>query len=242
VYGLRLLANPRMQRVVLVALAAVLVLVRLVQQLDLPSWRWGYDFVYYWTAASNLLHGQPIYSAQQLAGAYAPQGQEGFLYPPPLAALLTPLASVFPTNMVGAAVVWSVAGALAAGAGIWLIARTDRLELRYPVLEGAGIWLLLVACFALPPVIDEFINGNVHLFLVALLGVAWWGISRGDGAGDRAAGLAIGVATLIKLFPGLIVLWFLVTGRVRAAAWSVVGLVALTLVTLPITGIQPWLD
>ena len=244
-YGLRLLADPRVQRAILVVLAVVLVLYRLVQLLDVEPARWGFDFAWYWGAASNLLHGDPIYSAQQLAGPYSPQGQEGFLYPPPLAALVIPLALLFPSNMAAAGLVWSVLGAIAAGAGLLLIARTDRLGERYPLLAGSGGVLLFVAAFGLPPVIDEFINGNVHLFLVALLAAAWSGVARaeaGDGRGDRVAGIAVGVATVIKLFPGLLVLWFLLTGRRRAAGWSVVGAVALALITLPFTGIQPWLD
>jgi alpha-1,2-mannosyltransferase len=248
VYGLRLLADPRLQRAILVVLAGVLVLYRAIALLDVEPARWGFDFAWYWGASSNLLHGLPIYSAQQLAGPYSPQGQEGFLYPPPLAALVIPLALVFPTNMAGAGLVWSVLGAVAAGAGLLLIVRTDRLGERYPLLAGSGVALLLVAAFALPPVIDEFINGNVHLFLVALLAAAWWGVARSDASdgadarGDRVAGIAVGIATVIKLFPGVLVLWFLLTGRRRAAGWSVVGAVALTLVTLPLTGIQPWLD
>jgi len=245
VYGLRLLADSRVQRAILVILAVVLVVYRAVQLLDVEPARWGFDFAWYWGAASNLLHGLPIYSAEQLAGPYAPQGQEGFLYPPPLAALVIPLALLFPTNMAAAGFVWSVVGAIAAGAGLILIARTDRLGERYPLLAGSGVALLLVAAFALPPVIDEFINGNVHLFLVALFAAAWWGVvhsDAGDARGARVAGIAVGIATVIKLFPGVLVLWFLLTGRRRAAGWSVVGAVALALLTLPFTGIQPWLD
>lgn len=222
-------------------LATVIVLARLIQLLFVPFSRIGYDFVYYWVAARNLLHGQPIYSAQQLAGPYAPQGQEGFLYPPPLAALVTPFAQFIP-DLVPAALVWSLIGAVVAAIAILRLARLERLGERFPVLRGRGVVLVLVAAFALPEFIDELINGNVHLFLLGLFALAWAGVRRGDAAGERAAGVAIGVAAVIKVFPAVAILWFLLTGRARAAGWAIVGAAGLALVALPITGVQPWLD
>jgi alpha-1,2-mannosyltransferase len=80
------------------------------------------------------------------------------------------------------------------------------------------------------------------LILLGLLTVAWLGIRRGDSGGERNAGIAIGIAAVIKVFPGLIVLWFLLIGRPRAAAWAVLAGIAVVAVTLPITGLGPWLD
>ena len=44
------------------------------------------------------------------------------------------------------------------------------------------------------------------------------------------------------MFPGLLVLWFLLTGRPRAAAWSIVAAIGVAALSLPITGIEPWRD
>jgi hypothetical protein len=82
--------------------------------------------------------------------------------------------------------------------------------------------------------------GNVHLLLLGLLAIAWLGIRRGDRAGEWTAGLAVGVAAVIKVFPGLLVVWFLLSRRYRAAAGVLLGVVALTLVSLPVTGLEPW--
>ena len=92
-FGLRLLTKPSVQRSVLWVIAVVVLGFRLAQLVRLMGEiQWGYDFSYYWTAARHLLDGQAIYSPAQLAGPYAPQGQLGFLYPPPLAAAVIPLA------------------------------------------------------------------------------------------------------------------------------------------------------
>jgi hypothetical protein len=40
----------------------------------------------------------------------------------------------------------------------------------------------------------------------------------------------------------VVVVWLLVTRRWRAAVWAVAGAVGLALLTLPIVGLQPWLD
>jgi hypothetical protein len=55
-------------------------------------------------------------------------------------------------------------------------------------------------------------------------------------------GIAIGLATVVKLFPGVLVLWLVLTRRSRAAAWAVIAAAVFVAITLPVTGLQPWLD
>jgi alpha-1,2-mannosyltransferase len=203
--------------------------------------QWGYDFSYYWTAGRHLLDGQAIYSAAQLAGPYAPQGQDGFLYPPPFAALATPLAALFPDPR-SAAWLWAGLGAAILIASVLALWRSEGLGDRFPILAGRGRWFLVAGALAFPPVVGELVLGNVHLVLLGLLTLAWIGVRRGDVRGEWIAGLAVGAAAIIKVFPGVLLLWFLLTGRYRAAAGVVVGAAALALVTLPMTGIEPWLQ
>src|SRR5919112_5916031 len=112
IYGLRLLAQPRVQ---LVALGLVTVVVLLWRVAQFIGWTgaevWGYDFGFYWRAARHLIEGQPIYGAEQLAGPYVPQGQDGFLNPPPVAALFMPLAVLFPSDPRAANWIWAAIGA-----------------------------------------------------------------------------------------------------------------------------------
>ncbi len=212
--------------------------------------QWGYDFSAYWSAAGRLLSGLSPYDAQQLAGTYSPQQQFLYLYPPPLAALVTPLHLLFPDDYRAAAWIWAAAGALIVVACVLALARSERLGERHPLLAGRGVWLLVAAAFAFPPVVGELVLGNVHILLLGLLTVAWLGIRRGDSGGDSRrdsrgewiAGLAVGAAAIVKVFPALLLLWFLLTRRWRAAAGFVVAVVALAVVTFPITRAQPWLD
>ena len=208
--------------------------------------QWGYDFSFYWTAGKRLLNGEAIYTAAQLAGPYAPQGQDGFLYPPPFAALVAPLAALFPNDYRSAAWVWTGLGAVVLTLAVLVLWRSERLGDRFPILAGRGRWFLVAAAFAFPPVVGELVLGNVHLLLLGLLTVAWLGIrrdeQRSDHRGEWIAGLAVGAAAIIKVFPGVLLLWFLLTRRYRAALGVVVGAAALALVTMPVTGIEPWLQ
>jgi len=243
VYGLRLLRQRPVQLAALGIVALVVLAFRALQfALLTREIQWGYDFSAYWSAAGRLLGGFSPYQANQLSGPYGPQAQFLYLYPPPLAAAVSPLALVFPTDYRTAAWVWTSIGVVVLIAAVLALWRSERLDERFPILADRGRWLLVAAALAFPPVVGELVLGNVHLVLLGLLTVAWLGIRRGDARGEWIAGAAVGIATLVKVFPGVVVLWFLLTRRYRAAAGAAVGAAALAVVALPITGIEPWLQ
>lgn len=240
-YGLRLLAQPRVQLAVIVLVAFVVLAYRLLQFAALTGQiQWGYDFSAYWAAAGHLLAGASIYTPEQLAGPYAPQVQFLYLYAPPVAAAVVPLGALFPTDYRAAAWVWSAIGTVVLAWSVLALTRSERLAERFPILEGRGRWLLVAAAFAFPPVVGELVMGNVHLLLLGLLTLAWLGIRRADARGEVVAGTAVGIAAVIKVFPGALLVWFLLTRRYRAAAGVVIGAGAVILLTLPFTGIEPW--
>jgi alpha-1,2-mannosyltransferase len=258
VYGLRLLRKPRVRLAVLVCVLAVVLVYRLGQFIFWTGQiQWAYDFSFYWVAAGHLLHGEPIYSAIQLAGPYAPQGQVGFLYPPPFAVAVIPFALVFGDPRL-AEWGWTAIDAVIVVAAVLKLHGSEHLGERYPLLAGRGRWLLVGAAFAFPPVVAELVLGNVNILLLGLFTLAWLGIRRADtpapdappgiagsnapAAGAVIAGIAIGVATVVKVFPGVLILWFLLTGRSRAAGWAIAAVVIVAAITLPVTGLQPWLD
>jgi len=250
VYGLRLLRKPRTQRLVLLLVLAVVLLARVAQFINWTGQpQWGYDFSAYWTAADHLLHGQSLYLPYQLAGPYAPQRQFLYLYPPAFAAAAIPFAALFGDYRL-AEWVWTAIGAAIVVWVVLALHRSERLGERYRMLAGRGRWLLVGAAFAFPPVVAELVLGNVNVLLLGLLTAAWIGVRAEVGHGSDStpgrasatSGIAIGVATVIKLFPGVPLLWLLLTRRYRAAAWAVIAAVVFVAITVPITGLQPWLD
>jgi len=236
IYGLRLLRTPRVQRTVVVVVLAIVLAFRALQLVGFAGQiQWGYDFSAYWQAARNVLDGLPIYTDAQLAGTYSPQQQYLYLYPPFLAVAVTPLAALFPTDYRLANVVWAAIGAVLATLVVVGVARRER------IVERRDVILLVGAAFAFPPVIGELVMGNVNLILLGLLGGAWLAIREGDRRGmPELAGILVGAATIIKVFPAIVILWFLLRRRYRSAAWAVIAMAALALVTLPFTGITPW--
>ena len=242
-YGLRLLRQRPVQIAALAVVAALVLAFRALQfALFTRQIQWGYDFSAYWAAGASLLHGVSPYQAHQLAGPYAPQEQFLYLYPPPLAALVAPLSALFPNDYRAAAWLWTGLGAVVLAVSVLALGRSERLGDRFPILAGRGRWFLVAAAFAFPPVVGELVLGNVHLVLLGLLSLAWLGIRRGDARGEWIAGFAVGAAAIIKVFPIVLLLWFLLTRRYRAATAVLVGAGVLALVTLPVTGIEPWLQ
>jgi alpha-1,2-mannosyltransferase len=193
----------------------------------------GYDFAAYWSAAERVIEGQSVYADFQLTGPYPPQVRGLYLYPPFLAAVLTPLKAVAGDLLTGAAV-WAWGGLATVVVAAIVIARHHRLTWR-------GTAALATICLALPAVGLELFMGNVHMLLVALLAVSWLGIRRDDLPGDLLVGLTLAAAALIKIFPALLIVWLWLTGRRRAAALAVAAIPALMAATLPVTGLQDWL-
>lgn len=239
VYGLRLLADPRVARRAIIVLLSLALVVRAAYFLAFTTQiQWGYDFSAYWQAAGHVLDGQPVYSPHQLAGPYAPQLQGLYLYPPFFAVAMTPFAAAFDDYRV-ANWAWAALGATLAVVAVLLVAQRERIGV------GRERLLLVGAAFAFPAVVGELALGNVHLLLLGLIGIAWWALGRADAGRHRwslVAGILVGVATLIKIFPAMLILWFLLRRRWSAAVASVVTMGVLMLATLPLVGFGSWLD
>jgi alpha-1,2-mannosyltransferase len=242
VYGLRVLAQPAGRRAVLLVVLAMIVAYRAMQFAAMAADDfWGADFAAYWTAGKHLLAGEPIYSQVQLAGPYVPEGLVGFLYAPPSAVVFAAIAYLSPDSYQAAAWIWVGLGTILLLGSVVAVARAEELDRRV-VVGLPTIPTLVVLALIFPPILGEITVGNVHLELLALLSLAWLAVRRQVRAGDAVAGLAIGAATVIKVFPGLLIVWLVARGRYRAAAWSIGAAVALAVGSVPFVGIQAWLD
>ena len=159
------------------------------------------DLVVYRSGAAAILHGARLYQMRTAAGLH-------FTYPPLSAILATPLAAL-PLRLAMLAWIPMVYGPLAIA--IWFGFR--------PLLDRAGSWswaalaCLLGGCAVLTPIWQEMAFGQIDLFLLALCLL--------DCAVPRPRwprGILIGLATAIKLVPGVFIVYLLITGRRKAAA------------------------
>lgn len=180
----------------------------------------GFDFLAYHQAAGRILAGQPLYdSSIEQAGGFGL-----FYYPPPFAVAVLPFALL---PELAAAWLWLALSAAALVGGIALM----------PV--GATVrWLTLLLAGLSWPVAYALKLGQVGPLLLLLFAVGWRWL-------DRPAGLGLSGAfgAIVKIQPGIVLAWALLTGRWRAV---VVGggalLVAAAVATAIAGGPSIWPD
>jgi len=129
-----------------------------------------------------------------------------FTYPPFAAVVFTPLAILGPHQ---ACVYRSQSGFPWVGDLVILLAPHFRGR-RSVAMSAVGLTGLL---FWLEPVRSTIAIGQINLLLMLLV---LWDLTRRRGA--RWQGVGVGLATGIKLVPGIFVVYLLLTGRSRAAA------------------------
>jgi alpha-1,2-mannosyltransferase len=149
------------------------------------------------------LDGRPLYDFLR------PHTEKGFTYPPFAVLVLLPLA--LGTETTATVLMTAVSGVLVVLTTWWLIR---------PVAERHG-WLRWVAVgaavpvvLALEPVRETLGWGQIDLVIAALVLADVVALGRGS----RWAGIGIGLATAIKVTPGLFVVYLAATRRWRAAA------------------------
>ncbi|HEY8533173.1 MAG TPA: glycosyltransferase 87 family protein [Micromonospora sp.] len=166
-----------------------------------------FDLRVYYGAVTHWVHGGELYDYRKPVTPY------GFTYPPFAALTMLPMTLI----PLGAAQVVSVL--LAVGTtGVtlwWLLAPTIRRH-GWPPWFALAVAGLLVA--ALEPVRETVTFGQVNTVLLCLVvGDLLLLVARGS----RWGGIGIGLATAIKLTPGIFIGYLLVTRRWRAAATAV---------------------
>jgi alpha-1,2-mannosyltransferase len=178
------------------------------QMIDLDTYRAG---------ALSILHGTHLY---EIRGA----DKLLFTYPPVAAILAIPLVAV-PFSV--AKIVWvaMIYGPLAVA--VWYGFRA--LLTRAGDYAPAVFAVLFGVTAVLSPLRQEVYFGQIDMFLVALCLI--------DCAAERPRwprGLLVGLATAIKLVPGVFIIYLLVTGRRQAAAVAGLSFAGLTLLALAV--------
>ncbi|WP_432836264.1 glycosyltransferase 87 family protein [Dactylosporangium sp. CA-092794] len=144
----------------------------------------------------------------------------GFTYPPFAAALMTPMSLI----SWNTAIVISVTMNVLAMAAIltWLLGPVIKRQ-GWSYWYAMGIAGALAAAFE--PVRETVNFGQVNILLLFLVVADVMVLLR---RGHKLAGIGIGLATAIKLTPGIFILYLLLTRRWRAAAVSAATATAAT--------------
>jgi alpha-1,2-mannosyltransferase len=155
-----------------------------------------------------------------------PGSPYGFTYPPFAGLVMAPMA-VLPFPLV--VVIASVATVLTTGLLTWwFVAPLIRRKGWTPWFAWAVATCLAIA---FEPVRETLTLGQVNTLLLTLVaGDVLFGVARGR----RWAGVGIGLATAVKLTPGVFILYLLVTRRWRAAGTAIGTAAAATLLAAAI--------
>ncbi len=171
--------------------------------------RKGGDLVPELGQSERLLHGERLYGSDNAV--------QGVWWPPFSALALVPFALLARASLAAAKVAWAILGVACLA---WSIARA-----RAP---GWAPVALAVAAVAVP-IQTNFEHANVNTVLLALIVAAAADLAR---ARDERAGLWIGIATALKAFPGLLIVYLAYRRRWRACGAGLAAAIGLTAVTL----------
>lgn len=166
-----------------------------------------------------------------------PNSYYGFTYPPFAALVMSPMSLL----SLSATQVVSVVAAIPATLLVlwWLLSPTVRRE-GWTAWYALGLAAALTIAFE--PVRETVNFGQVNLLLLALVGAdLLFGVARGR----RWAGVGVGLATAIKLTPGIFIVYLLVTRRWRAAivaAATAAGATILAAVVTPDMSMVFWTE
>ena len=205
------------------ALAALGILWLVVGLISFPgSEGWGYDYRAYADAAVRLQDTGSLYAAETLDGPYRPGPYGLYMYAPPLGLVITPLAG---QELDLAMSVWFLLHVAA------LIAACALMPVRWTVRVAAfGLAALSLA------VTRDLILGNVSVLLLLPMVVAWRWLDRP--LGSVAQALAMSVRPTL----GVLIIWQLLRRQWRAVAWTLGAGLVLIVLTLPLVGVDGYVD
>jgi alpha-1,2-mannosyltransferase len=167
-----------------------------------PPWHHTFDLRVYRGAVRWWLDGRPLYDFLR------PHTQKGFTYPPFAVLCLLPLA--LGTETTATVLLTSVTGVLV-GITTWQLVAP--VAARHGWSRGIAVGIAVPLACAMEPIRETLGWGQVDVLLAALVLADVAALRRGR----RWAGAGIGLATALKVTPGLVVLHLALSRRWRAA-------------------------
>jgi hypothetical protein len=194
------------------------------------------DFYQEWASARNYLRGEFLYTDQRATipgylqkQDLSPHDQtiEVNAHPPTAVLLAVPLARLSYQN---AALVWNVASLGMLLLSLWLVCKG--LRIRVSIWSVFPAATLLLFC---TPLLMQLRLGQLNLVLLLLLVGAW--------AADRSrrpwlAGVCLGTAAAIKLFPAFLFLYFVFRGQWKSVIAGAISVLALGAFTAALFGVE----
>src|SRR4051812_3179127 len=203
-----------------IAIAAIAVFVLFVgATLAVAGSTLGFDFLAYHAAAVRVLHAQPLFDT-----SFTAAGSFGlFYYPPTFLPLILPFGLLEPTV---ATWTWTaiLLGAFALGIAVLPVSIRTR-------------WLIVLLAGLSWPFVYAVKLGQVGPLLFLAFAIGWRTLDR-----PLPLGVSTAAGTAIKLQPGVVFVWALLTRRWRAVVIGLAVLVALAVAATVLSGARIWPD
>ncbi|GAA4682621.1 glycosyltransferase family 87 protein [Phytohabitans rumicis] len=188
-----------------------------------------FDLRIYMSAMRWWADGNPLYDYAQPDRV---QGELYFTYPPFTALLLRPFASI---DVNATIAIFTVGTALAIAVTTWWLVSPVADRHGQPRWFVAGLAIPLI--FAIEPTRETITFGQINMLLVVLiLGDLLLLVPRNS----RWAGVGIGLATALKLYPGIFIVYLLAARRWRAAITASAAAAGATLAAAAIAPHASW--
>lgn len=194
------------------------------------------DFVQEWLSARNYWNGEPAYLPQRQAflretGIDAPRFDTELhwnAHPPAAVAVALPFGLF--SDYRTAHLVWNLVTFPLFLAGVVLVLR----ELAVP-WHWWSVFPATALVVASQPLGCQLFQGQLNTLLFLLFAVMWVADRRGCAVW---AGTALGLATALKLYPGFLGVYFLLTGRWRVLVAAAVAFLAANAAALAVLGLD----
>ncbi|MEO3746136.1 glycosyltransferase family 87 protein [Plantactinospora sp. B5E13] len=211
----------------IVGVALIVALLPFLYLLDTPHN--FFDLKIYMSATRWWAEGNPLYDYVQ---ADRVQGELYFTYPPFAALLLRPFAGL---RLVATITIFTVLSLVALVVTTWWLVAplVERHRLPRWFALGFGVSLVL----AMESTRETLAFGQINMLLVILiLADLLFAVPRGS----RWAGVGIGLATALKLYPGIFIIYLLAARRWRAAIGASVAATVATLLAAAVAPGDSW--
>jgi hypothetical protein len=190
------------------------------------------DFFQEWASARNRLVGLPVYSSHHLTfprhtGENLPRDTEieRNAHPPTSVLLVLPFGLLAYRD---ALLAWNLTSLAMLWASLWVVKRQLEVPLSWWSVFPAMV--LLLSC---GPLTVQLFQGQLNLVLMLLITGVW---AAGRSGRPFWAGAFLGTATAVKLFPGFLFLYFILSRRWRVVLAGLLSCAALTVLTAAVLG------
>ncbi len=179
----------------------------------------GFDFLAYHAAAARVLDGRPPYDT-----SFEVTGGFGLFYYPPTFVPLVLVFGLLPAGLATWAWIGGLLVAFGTGVAVMPVSRTTK-------------WLIVLLAGISWPFLYALKLGQVGPILFLLFAAGWRWMDRGV-----VLGLTGGLGAAIKMQPGLVLAWAVLTRRWSAVIWGAITLLVLAGLATLLGGAQAWTD